>query len=1045
MDDGEEIDPDEEEPDEEKIDPVLVERFARGNGTVFVGSGISLGAGLPNWTELTTPLKSDLGIDVNSNIDPLQVAELYEVKNGRSALIQYLKDRLGNARFHLTRTHELIVSLPVQRIYTTNFDTFLEQASQKRQLNRNVISNAHHIGLSDASTLSIVKLHGDLVDPASIVITARDFYSYFSRNPAVADLLKVELQTKTVLFVGYSFSDPNLGMILGNAVSQGGPTNPLIYTVQFQRKELATQAMHMRGIKLISLNAEPGTYAAEEKLERWLLRFRQLLINFDRRKQIFFDGKTFPQNLASFSGPKHSIKRERIDGRMRSALSSEFRVIVVKGEAGVGKSHITAEAALNRLQPNNRNFLSEVFERVIWIRATPTNGRKGTHTLEAIFHAIASQVDASLPAGETHRERPQKKIDAILQELRLLVVIEDLEDPRLSVTHGKLDHEAAGELERDFEAIKRWLESGPAYANPRSRIIVTSRTATIAGFLVEVTRLGEEDATNLISQHAHAIMLRRSFRELNDLNLKKILDFTLGNPLAIRLCLGLINGSGNIRLLDTEVASDSEKVNRSIESVLGILIKEIWDALDPDEKRIVEALVIFPIGEWIPVSLLIQAAGGAKVARFSKKVQICVKFGLLEYDAALEKFSMHRTTREVLVTQELVKVPQMDIAREQLACYLLKFLQRNDVIFREEIAERYWSALVRDEMVKVDNYWPTIEAIMHWKENDFMIVKFTLLLAHYMDSRFLNAQRLRFVEQSIAALKKHGARTKALLHIDALGWTYVEEGSNDKAKHNIKLGCALLRDIDYDLHALACAWRARIAASEGELGDAIVHISKANEYVSKCEEKYWIKARIDMIAGDIKVIEKKPDEAEKKYLDAELNQEMYGGELGYQTDWRIGLALLRKAELHKAELRKAELQIAELRNDLLQKVLVRKDQLQRPELQKYEPQEVELQKAKDELQKAEIRKAEGKKIYKQAINLARYRFTKLTENINVANGRLYGEYGLALISEQEQSTREAGWRLRRILKEIEARHGEKNVLLKLAASSYQGLTNRGQI
>lgn len=144
-----------------------------------------------------------------------------------------------------------------------------------------------------------------------------------------------------------------------------------------------------------------------------------------------------------------------------------------------------------------------------------------------------------------------------------------------------------------------------------------------------------------------------------------------------------------------------------------------------------------------------------------------------------------------------------------------------------------------------------------------------------------------------------------------------------------------------------------------------------------------------MIAGDIKIIEKKPIRAEDLYRDAEREQEMYGGELDYQIDWRIGLALLRKAELQKAK-----------------------------------------------------KKMKG---YRLSINLARYRFTKLTEHINVANGRLYGEYGLALISEQEHSTREAGWRLRRVLKEIEARHGENHVLLKLATSSYQGLTNRSHI
>ena len=34
----------------------LVEQFARGNGVVFVGAGLSRGAGLPGWGELLAPL-----------------------------------------------------------------------------------------------------------------------------------------------------------------------------------------------------------------------------------------------------------------------------------------------------------------------------------------------------------------------------------------------------------------------------------------------------------------------------------------------------------------------------------------------------------------------------------------------------------------------------------------------------------------------------------------------------------------------------------------------------------------------------------------------------------------------------------------------------------------------------------------------------------------------------------------------------------------------------------------------------------------------------
>jgi hypothetical protein len=133
-----------------------------------------------------------------------------------------------------------------------------------------------------------------------------------------------------------------------------------------------------------------------------------------------------------------------------------------------------------------------------------------------------------------------------------------------------------------------------------------------------------------------------------------------------------------------------------------------------------------------------------------------------------------------------------------------------------------------------------------------------------------------------------------------------------------------------------------------------------------------------MIAGDVKLIEKRPDEAERLYLDAEAHEERYGGEVGYQTDPRIGLALLRKADLQPAHA-------------------------------------------------------------KEAINGAKQRFSRLAENEHVPTGRLYGEYGLALITSRENSSAEARRQLKKILKEIAARQGENNVLLKLAKESYDSL------
>jgi len=43
------------------IPPELAEQFARGDGALFVGAGLSMGAGLPGWVGFIRPLAEAVG------------------------------------------------------------------------------------------------------------------------------------------------------------------------------------------------------------------------------------------------------------------------------------------------------------------------------------------------------------------------------------------------------------------------------------------------------------------------------------------------------------------------------------------------------------------------------------------------------------------------------------------------------------------------------------------------------------------------------------------------------------------------------------------------------------------------------------------------------------------------------------------------------------------------------------------------------------------------------------------------------------------------
>lgn len=991
-----------------QFDRQLIERFASGNGTVFVGAGISMRSRLPSWAKLMEPLREELGDKISSSASHLDVAELYEAEHGRSALVRYLKRELGDVRYQLSRTHDLIVSLPVQRIYTTNFDNLLERAAHKKGLNRDVIHDASHVGFSDISTLSIVKLHGDLGAPRSLVISANDYYGYFTKNPAVADLLKVELQTRTVLFLGYSFSDPDFGMILGKVAAQSGPDGPLLYALLLNPLELATKGLDKRGIKVIPLKAKPGTREANKEVEYWLDCFLQTLRKSERRKRQQASPVGQMHDKSGIPKYKHSLIRSRTLRRIEDVLRADSPVIVVKGEAGIGKTQLVATAAAHMRVPGGAVVVNDVFENIIWIRAA---SKEPTHKLSHILRTIVNSLE-SFPTEGSNMEEMEEQATLVLEEHRVIVVIEDLED-------GGCD-------DKQIDSIKKWLEHLGSEAHPKSRIVVTSRSLNLLGFMVEVGRLRQEEAEAMLVEHAESIMLRRAIHGgLAEEDVKWLANRTLGNPQAIQLALGLIFGTESLAAKDgpaakkglavtKEVLTDL-KPNEDIQSVFGVLIDAAWEQLSTASRQILRAMSVFPEAEPVPEKLLKVACGkdhNAGDSAFSEAAERCVRFGLLEYDASKDTFGLHRTSKKLLAKHFDKLDP--DKPFEHLADYLLTFLRDepgHNVVRRSEIGEEYWNALVRDQMSKVDPYWPIIRHVMSQPGPPERIVEFVLLLVHYMDSRFLNADRAEFLNLAMEALEKMPLEKKAwsdkkraLLKIDALAWTYMENNKHLNAAREINEGLDLIRgneEDNQDLVALAAAWRARMESEETNYAEAHTHLDEAWE-AAKNAGKQWICMRVKMIQGDVlhreskaqkvKTAElaeltekeqkakeakekerllKKAREALEAYREAEHWAEQYGGEgNGYQTSPRIAFALLEQTDNATAQEEAAQ------------------------------------------------------------------RFRKLVENSGIATGRLYGQYGNALIAAKNNATREAIAQLEEIHREI-YHLGKGNVLLSLAENLYR--------
>jgi hypothetical protein len=215
----------------------LIRRFAealsKGTGSLFVGAGVSAGSGLPDWEQALSELtKERLSIEIDrSDSFPLLAQYIVNKDMGnRGSLISSLK-----SIFHrLSRqnpNHHAISLMNVKTIWTTNYDTLLEEAFA----GSHIAVRVNDDGITwpiPAADIEIIKMHGciDRSRQDDIVITQEDYEDYHIRRPATVQRLRQDIITKSLLFVGYSFRDPNVASL---------------FTIARRLKSSATQTHYM--------------------------------------------------------------------------------------------------------------------------------------------------------------------------------------------------------------------------------------------------------------------------------------------------------------------------------------------------------------------------------------------------------------------------------------------------------------------------------------------------------------------------------------------------------------------------------------------------------------------------------------------------------------------------------------------------------------------------------------------------------------------------------------------------------------------------------
>jgi hypothetical protein len=189
-------------------------RLESGDAALFAGAGLSRAAGFFDWKGLLQEIAEDLGLDVNREPDLVALAQYHLNHRGsRSRLNDALIESFSR-RVKLTPNHYLLARWPIQTIWTTNYDQLIEDAFKEAGKRVDVKIRTQDFALQRARDLILYKMHGDVSQPDLAVLTKDDYERYDKERPLFVEHLKMDLVSKTFLFVGFSFTDPNLEYIL---------------------------------------------------------------------------------------------------------------------------------------------------------------------------------------------------------------------------------------------------------------------------------------------------------------------------------------------------------------------------------------------------------------------------------------------------------------------------------------------------------------------------------------------------------------------------------------------------------------------------------------------------------------------------------------------------------------------------------------------------------------------------------------------------------------------------------------------------------------
>lgn len=209
-----------------------------GRLVMFVGAGVSVNSGVPAWNGLIEAMKRDLPDALKNEKDDLKVAQMYRDSRGYKEYLDKVKETLKFNQTIPNPIHKAILDLLPVHLITTNYDDLLEQEIKKEYHQYSIIRQDADLP-NMAYPNALIKMHGDFITN-NIVLAEDDYYGYSRNFALIRAYVQSLFASKLVVFVGFSFADLNLKIILDEVRDILNEQMQPVYLISDQKPDEAT-------------------------------------------------------------------------------------------------------------------------------------------------------------------------------------------------------------------------------------------------------------------------------------------------------------------------------------------------------------------------------------------------------------------------------------------------------------------------------------------------------------------------------------------------------------------------------------------------------------------------------------------------------------------------------------------------------------------------------------------------------------------------------------------------------------------------------------